>query len=116
MVSANRESELEKSKKLHQENREASNAYTNKYINNLRNLINDYKKAGACIRCGAADYRVLDFHHIDPSQKKFHLNTAWKTHLGPALRSEPRSRKVDTFGTVPLSAQFLRQYHAQLCR
>lgn len=56
---ANRESELEKSKKWHRENREASNAHTNKYISDLRALINDHKKAGACIRCGIADYVFL---------------------------------------------------------
>ncbi len=78
----NRESELEKSRKWHRENREASNVSNRKYKQSLRDLINERKKMGACIRCGIADYRVLDFHHIDPTQKKFEVNTAFKKNIG----------------------------------
>jgi hypothetical protein len=79
---AHKESEYEKSKKWHQENREASNASKSKYVASLRDLINERKKAGACTRCGIADWRVLEWHHVDPSQKRFNLNMAWKKHVG----------------------------------
>lgn len=31
------------------------------------------KKQHHCARCGIADYRVLDFHHTDPSEKLFNV-------------------------------------------
>lgn len=31
----------------------------------------EYKKTLFCHRCGFADYRALDFHHLDPKQKDF---------------------------------------------
>jgi hypothetical protein len=79
---ANRERELEKSRQWHRENRDASNASNRKYKQSLRDLINEYKKAGVCVRCGVGDYRILDFHHIDPAQKKFELNTGLKKSMG----------------------------------
>jgi hypothetical protein len=29
----------------------------------------EYKKTLSCVRCGFADYRALDFHHLDPGEK-----------------------------------------------
>ena len=68
--------------RYYQENRAAHNARTNKRRNSLHDFIDDQKKGKACVRCGIADYRVLDFHHIDPSQKKINLNMAWKQNVG----------------------------------
>ena len=66
----------------HQENREASNASKRKYKQFLRDLINNQKKNGACVRCGLTDYRVLDFHHRDPSQKVISLSVALHKNVG----------------------------------
>lgn len=35
-----------------------------------RKYILEIKKKGRCSVCGEADYRVLQFHHSDPSQKE----------------------------------------------
>ena len=34
--------------------------------------INDHRKKG-CAKCGESRIHVIDFHHIDPSQKKFDI-------------------------------------------
>ena len=31
------------------------------------------KKESGCIRCGERDASCLDYHHVDPTQKVFHL-------------------------------------------
>jgi hypothetical protein len=82
---AHRDSELEKSKQREQwtkSHKEVHRASQTKYKHAQRDLINDLKKTGTCIYCGVADWRVLDFHHIDPSQKKINLNMAWKQNIG----------------------------------
>ena len=34
--------------------------------------VNNYKKQG-CAKCGESRIHVIDFHHIDPTQKKFDI-------------------------------------------
>jgi hypothetical protein len=34
----------------------------------------EYRKTLRCERCGIADYRVLDFHHLDPEQKDIEVS------------------------------------------
>ena len=34
-----------------------------------RTIINDLKKQGCCAKCGESRFYLLDYHHIDPSQK-----------------------------------------------
>jgi hypothetical protein len=36
-----------------------------------RNTINEYKQNSGCKKCNEKRFWVLDFHHIDPSQKSF---------------------------------------------
>jgi endonuclease I len=36
------------------------------------NWVNEFKKEG-CKKCGELRYYVLDFHHLDPSQKDFDI-------------------------------------------
>ena len=35
----------------------------------------ELKKTKSCIRCGEKDWRCLDFHHRDPSTKKFNVSS-----------------------------------------
>jgi hypothetical protein len=77
-----KEAEKARSRARYRQNPKDRLVSNERYKKYLRDLINEHKKAGACIRCGIADYRVLDFHHRDPSQKKIGLNLAWKQHVG----------------------------------
>lgn len=42
----------------------------------IRNWLWDYKKNLKCKKCGISDYRVLDFHHHDPSEKEICVASA----------------------------------------
>jgi hypothetical protein len=45
---------------------------------NKRNLILEIKKKGFCSKCNDSRWFVLDFHHVDPSQKLFDLGEGTK--------------------------------------
>lgn len=45
-------------------------------IKKRRAFINEYKSKCTCKKCGDARPYVLDFHHIDPTQKSFDLGDA----------------------------------------
>lgn len=34
----------------------------------------EYKKKCSCSRCGISDWRVLDFHHLDPNDKETEIS------------------------------------------
>jgi len=38
-------------------------------------FIKDIKETSGCKHCGITDYRVLHFHHRDPSQKSFNIGS-----------------------------------------
>lgn len=55
----------------------------------LKDYIENYKKEHACVRCGCTDYRVLEFHHKDPSTKKFSIFFAIHNRYSiPAVQRE----------------------------
>jgi hypothetical protein len=39
----------------------------------IRRWLDEYKKGVVCERCGLADFRVLDFHHKNLSEKEFNV-------------------------------------------
>ncbi len=97
MPTKDKEKKREYQKQWYQENKEAlrikrlerfhrnpeiRRAKDERYRKGLRDFIDDLKKAGVCIRCGIDDYRVLNYHHRDPSQKKIGLSWAWKQRIG----------------------------------
>jgi len=43
-----------------------------------RQFINEYKSTCSCKKCGDSRSYVLDFHHINPSEKEFDLGSATK--------------------------------------
>lgn len=47
-----------------------------KRVKERRDFINQYKSKCSCKKCGDTRIYVLDFHHIDPSQKSFELGEA----------------------------------------
>jgi hypothetical protein len=58
----------------HREDYKASQAETKKRIRKeRREWFQDLKKTLKCNRCPETDWRVLDFHHTDPSQKDWEV-------------------------------------------
>lgn len=43
--------------------------------NKIRDWYNSYKKKLKCSRCGFDDYRALQFHHKNPSEKSYTIGT-----------------------------------------
>ena len=50
-----------------------------KSVSKKQQFINQLKIP--CQKCGIADKDIIEFHHIDPNEKKFNLGSAvWKTN------------------------------------
>jgi hypothetical protein len=47
-----------------------------------RDWLVNYKKEHRCSKCRIADYRVLEFHHLDNKGKEFTIATAFYNHYG----------------------------------
>ncbi len=75
----------------------------------LKQYIEDYKKAHTCIRCGCADWRVLEFHHVDPITKKFSIFVA--VHNRYSIPSVEREIEK----TVVMCANCHRLTHWEWC-
>ncbi|MGH7156772.1 MAG: hypothetical protein ACREGG_01500 [Candidatus Saccharimonadales bacterium] len=43
-------------------------------IRRQRQWIKEYKAQRQCVKCGIADFRVLDFHHSDSGGKDFNIS------------------------------------------
>ena len=53
--------------------------YTDKGVSKKQQFINQFKNP--CQKCGITDKDIIEFHHVDPSAKKFNLGSAvWKTN------------------------------------
>lgn len=58
----------------HRKDYKEAQAITKKRIRKeRREWFQELKKSLKCERCGIADWRVLDFHHSDPSQKDWEV-------------------------------------------
>ena len=41
---------------------------------NHREWLKNFKKSSVCNKCGVADYRVLEFHHLNEKEKDFSIS------------------------------------------
>ena len=62
--------------KMCEKHREIMNERTRTRKKSIRDWYENYKKSHPCVRCGFSDYRALQFHHTDPSQKEFTIGDA----------------------------------------
>jgi hypothetical protein len=51
--------------------RTCKQAQQNKRRQKIYTWLVEYKKTLSCSRCGFADYRALEFHHLEPNRKDF---------------------------------------------
>lgn len=72
-------------KKIHYQNNKEN--YRINTFNNSKWFI-DLKMKLKCIRCGFSHPAALDFHHLDPKEKKFNVN------LGKATGSKENKTKI----------------------
>lgn len=64
-------------------------AYAKKKRQDLKDYIETYKKEHECVRCGCHDWRVLEFHHRVPADKKFSIFYAIHNRYSiPAVQRE----------------------------
>ncbi|RLI66526.1 MAG: hypothetical protein DRO67_00920 [Candidatus Asgardarchaeum californiense] len=47
--------------------------------NELQQKLNNLKAGLCCTFCGYSDFRALEFHHLDPSKKKYNISAARTT-------------------------------------
>lgn len=60
-----------------------------------RDWFQELKKTFKCKQCGIADHRVLDLHHIDPSQKTMEVsNMSQRGHSKKSIMAEIEKCKV----------------------
>lgn len=66
-----KEERREYHRKWYLKNKERRVAINAKWQLKNREWLKEYKKSLFCVRCGESHPACLDFHHIDPSQKKY---------------------------------------------
>jgi len=63
--------------------------YSKQKRQELKDYIENYKRENSCVRCGCEDWRVLEFHHVKPEEKKFSIFFAIHNRYSiPAVQRE----------------------------
>jgi len=65
----------EKNKQYYRKNRDSRLMHLKEKASERAEFINSVKESRGCKKCGITDYRVLHFHHRDPSQKSFNIGS-----------------------------------------
>lgn len=50
--------------------------------NRIKEEFNEWKKTLSCSICGNSDYRVLEFHHRNPSEKEYSISNMIDSGIG----------------------------------
>jgi hypothetical protein len=66
----------ERSKQWYEGNKEKANKKSSKRSQDRRKWINEIKQQHECIKCGENHIACLEFHHLNPSKKKFEIARA----------------------------------------
>ncbi|HQU83210.1 MAG TPA: hypothetical protein PKY59_08810 [Pyrinomonadaceae bacterium] len=70
-----REYQREYKKRWYQKNKLKHIGYVRNYDGKIQEWFREYKKSLSCEICGENHPACLEFHHIDPNQKKFSVST-----------------------------------------
>lgn len=96
-----REHNRKNQKKYQKYNRKSSK----RSYNRSQSLINRHKTFCGCQKCGEKRYWLIDYHHLDPTQKDFHV-AYYKTASLPKLKDEIRK-------CIPLCRNCHTDFHFQ---
>jgi hypothetical protein len=66
----------ERSKQWYERNKEKANKKSSKRSQDRRNWINEIKQQLKCIKCEENHIACLEFHHLNPIEKKFEIGRA----------------------------------------
>ena len=91
--------------KYRSECKECHKSYVKGKYQERKQAINDIKQECKCQKCGESRHYVLDFHHIDPSQKDFTISRM------SANRNDMEDIKKEIEKCVVLCANCHREFH-----
>lgn len=69
----NKEKASARAARYYQNNKEKCKNRYQKLITRNKEYARNIKKAGKCIDCGESRWQCLDFDHINPAEKEFHI-------------------------------------------
>src|SRR5947208_10979420 len=72
-----RERVLARNKDWQRRNRERANAIVQRHRDKKRAWLMEQKRGKCCEFCGESDPCCLDWHHMDPTEKKFTVSHMW---------------------------------------
>lgn len=70
-----------------------------------REFLRKYRKTHCCVICGESDYHCLEFHHLNPKDKRFSLSHRLRHDIDPKGVLKEMSK------TCLLCANCHRKYH-----
>ena len=99
--------QYEYTKKHNEKNKDRYKKYQRKSIKMCydrgQTFMNKHRALCGCQKCGEKRYWVIDYHHIDPSQKDFQV-TYYKTSKLETLKTEIKK-------CIPLCSNCHRDFH-----
>ena len=83
-----REKNLSYNRKYNKEHAQEKAAQNRKYIERRKAWLLDYKKTHPCEECGEAHPACIDFHHLNPENKKFAISDNGRGKCLETLKKE----------------------------
>ena len=74
-IEKKREYQREYKRRWYRENKAKHIGYVRNYDGNIQKWFLEYKKSLSCENCTENHPACLEFHHLDPSEKKFSIST-----------------------------------------
>jgi len=91
-------------KKNYNKNKEQWREYQKDFKNKFKEAIQKHKETLSCSKCYEDRWYLLDFHHLDPSNKLFDIGNAWCYKSLKAAFEEMEK-------CIPLCSNCHREFH-----